>query len=1119
MAEVVVGAVGMAVVLKGGVEGVAVVAAVADEVVVVADGVVVVVAVARWTGGGVRPSGAAVPGPGRRVAGCAESAVGPGSGAPSGARCGGCADGVAEAGDAGDAGVRRAASGVAAWRTASTGPEEVGAPRPPRRGAAALLCTGCVEAGGLPVPGWERGTAGGCPAWAAVPGAVPRTGRWTGGDAGVAEGAPAPPAGAASTARCTGAGADGAGAGAVDPGAVGPWGVVVGVAGPVGADPDRDGDGDFAGPEAAARRWTGGCAPAGAAERFGPLDEPLAAGEGAAEREAPVVPPLPTGRAAGRAGSPPGAGAGLTRATARWTGGGGAVPASRCPETGAERSGCGTARWTGGTDAGGVASADGDGAEEDGAEEDGADGAGNGVADAVRSAGRASVPETALGADRWTGRSFAAPSAGAGAGTDGGVAVAPGRGAAEAGRGEREAEGPDSVRWTGGWPVVPLCAGPGCGTARCTGAPDAGLLPGAGEGRLRAGPSPGLGRAVAARWTGRPEASGGVAGRGAGVAAESPRAGAGPPPESPVAGWAGVPPFRAGGLVVRAGVPGVAASVGAGLAPVAVPESREARWTGVPDEPAPSCAGSLLRRAGVPGAAVPPDAGAPESRGARWTGVPDEVPLSPAGAAARGAGRDGGTAERCTGGVAAGPSPLTRGARCTGVPDGVPRDPVSGAAPGRAAARCTGGPAGEPVAAGGRCCGRTARCAGASGAAAGGVEGAAGVPPERPAGEGLSAGAAPGSPRSPSADEDAVPDEAVPDEAVPDDAVPDDAVPDDAVPDEAVPDVSGAGLPVRRLAGRARRWTAGVPDGALVRACRGLGAAGGTGVTCTPRAARTGGLAGAEDDADPAERARWTGVAEAAVDAAAEDGLGAEVGVAGAGAGAGAPDAPPRAPAPREPPAAPEVRLAEGETEGVEGEAAEGEGRAPGAGPVGAVGAGASAGIARSGATGIRCTGAVPAPGASGVDGFRRAAGSNAPDSRLSPAAGFSTAGDGAPVNDGFCHVGRRPPKPASATPARAPPVARWIGGRPVQAATATGAGPVEAAVPPPVSGAAPVSGPEPASGSGRAGAADAAAAPPPLPSAPSRRPRSRSRNPTDQPSAVPRVTRDAIWSVYRRRS
>lgn len=300
-AEVVVGAVGMAVVLKGGVEGVAVVAVVAVET----DEVVVVVAVARWTGGGVRPSGAAVPG---------GVEPGPGSGAPSGARCGGCADAVAEAGDAG---VRRAAPGVVDWRTGSTGPEEVGAPRPPRRGAAALRCTGCAEAGFLPVPGWESGTAGGCPAWAAVPGAVPWTGRWTGGDAGVAEGALAPPACAASTARCTGAWADDAGdAGDAGVGAVGPWGVVdvsevrpgagvAGPVGPVGVDPDRDGcaarlgDGEFAGPEAAARRWTGGCAPAGAAgppgaaERLGPVEGPFAAGEGvegegAAEREAPV---------------------------------------------------------------------------------------------------------------------------------------------------------------------------------------------------------------------------------------------------------------------------------------------------------------------------------------------------------------------------------------------------------------------------------------------------------------------------------------------------------------------------------------------------------------------------------------------------------------------------------------------------------------------------------------------------------------------------------------------------------------------------------------------------------------------------------------------------------------
>ncbi|EHN76697.1 hypothetical protein SMCF_3788, partial [Streptomyces coelicoflavus ZG0656] len=106
--------------------------------------------------------------------------------------------------------------------------------------------------------------------------------------------------------------------------------------------------------------------------------------------------------------------------------------------------------------------------------------------------------------------------------------------------------------------------------------------------------------------------------------------------------------------------------------------------------------------------------------------------------------------------------------------------------------------------------------------------------------------------------------------------------------------------------------------------------------------------------------------------------------------------------------------------------------RTPGTGPVGAAGAEPSAGIARRGATGMRCTGGAPAGDASGVDGVGRAGVPNAPDSRLSPEAGFSTAGDGAPVNDGFCHVGRRPPNPASATPVRAAPVARWIGGRPV---------------------------------------------------------------------------------------
>ncbi|MEU3733080.1 hypothetical protein AB0E81_27320 [Streptomyces sp. NPDC033538] len=217
---------------------------------------------------------------------------------------------------------------------------------------------------------------------------------------------------------------------------------------------------------------------------------------------------------------------------------------------------------------------------------------------------------------------------------------------------------------------------------------------------------------------------------------------------------------------------------------------------------------------------------------------------------------------------------------------------------------------------------------------------------------------------------------------------------------------------LRRLAGRARRCTAGDPDGALVRGCRGRGGAGGTGVTRTPRPLWAGVLAGAPDEAGPAELARWTGVARA---------RGAEV--------------------------------------------AAGAVRVPVAGAVGA-GDEAAPGIARSGATGMRCTAGAPDGDADDSDCAGRAdpaAGradasdvpdaSIAPDSMLLPAAGSSTAGDGAPVNDGFCHVGSRPPNPASATPVRAVPVARWIGGRLVQAATATGgAGSVVRVVLPPAS-------------------------------------------------------------------
>jgi hypothetical protein len=550
-------------------------------------------------------------------------------------------------------------------------------------------------------------------------------------------------------------------------------------------------------------------------------------------------------------------------------------------------------------------------------------------------------------------------------------------------------------------------------------------------------------------------------------------------------------------------------SAGAGGVELAAPDDGGvvARWTGGVPDAVPLSAGEVaagfalpdgagVRRTGLSAAApLSGRAGEPDGRtAARWTG--GVVGVVPRSAGAEGVGLpvpdDGrAVAARWAGGVV-GAVPRSAGAGVAGlpVPDGAGvarRAGASGAGlDGRAAARWTGGvpdavppwagaegdglpPSGRRTGAAGAVVSAdapgagvvpgagTARCTGAPVGAGAGVT-------EPWAGEAPPAGAEPGSARSASADEGAVPE------------------------DDAVPEGAGVGSVVRRLAGNARRCTADDPDGALVSDCRGRGVAGGggTGETRTPRGAWAGALAGTADDAVPAERVRWTGVAEGVADD--------DVGTVGAAPGVGAglpdvPDAPPRA-----------------------------LGTEP-LGPAGAV-AGASAGIARSGATGIRCTGGVPAGRARGVDEVCRAEESKAPDSRLSPAAGSSTAGDGARVNDGSCHVGRRPPKAASATPVRSAPVARWIGGRPVQAATATGAGPggADAALPPvsapgrePVSAGGPVSEGEPA--------ADAAV-PPPFPFPPSsRRPRSRSRSPTDQPSAVPRVTRDAIWSVYRRRS
>ncbi|MFE7069716.1 hypothetical protein ACFU96_06485 [Streptomyces sp. NPDC057620] len=126
------------------------------------------------------------------------------------------------------------------------------------------------------------------------------------------------------------------------------------------------------------------------------------------------------------------------------------------------------------------------------------------------------------------------------------------------------------------------------------------------------------------------------------------------------------------------------------------------------------------------------------------------------------------------------------------------------------------------------------------------------------------------------------------------------------------------------------------------------------------------------------------------------------------------------------------------------------------------------------------------------------------------PGAASRTAWDRVPVRDGFCQVLSRPPKPESATPV-GPRADRWIGGSPVQPTTAAGTAPAEAvaAADVPVTaaaGTAPAPVPVLVSVCAPAGAGRAAdAAVPPL---------SRSRNPTDQPSAPPRVTRDAICSV-----
>ncbi|MGW7255839.1 hypothetical protein [Streptomyces sp. NPDC054834] len=159
---------------------------------------------------------------------------------------------------------------------------------------------------------------------------------------------------------------------------------------------------------------------------------------------------------------------------------------------------------------------------------------------------------------------------------------------------------------------------------------------------------------------------------------------------------------------------------------------------------------------------------------------------------------------------------------------------------------------------------------------------------------------------------------------------------------------------------------------------------------------------------------------------------------------------------------------------------------------------GTRGGSSRSGTAGARCTTGCPGGPANGrtPTGFSRPDTGRAADERnVSPSIALdrpsSTAWDAVPMNDGFCHVGSRPPNRASATPAGPRAMARWIGGSPGQEAATTGRPPV---------------GTSPLAGSGPTAA----------PAAPSAgvRLRNRSRKPTAQPSAPARVTRDAIWSV-----
>ncbi|MEV5014156.1 hypothetical protein ACIGW1_15500 [Streptomyces sp. NPDC053780] len=868
-------------------------------------------ATARWTGGSVRPpvSGAFEAGAGGGVIGVV-SEGGVERGAPRGERrwTGADGDGAEGPWGAGGTGACGAVEGSALGRTASAGLAVVGAPRPGRR--VALRCTGRVVAGVGVVPG-RVGVAG-----AEGPGDPDRSGdpdglvgvvaeRRSGADAGA--GFPAGGCGCGvPRARCTG-------------GRVVPDGIDVFVARWTGGTAWEG----WAGcavwgavglPGAAALRWTGGCwVPVGVLGRAAGSGCRFAGGGVGEGRWAAVGPsPVPVGRAAEGVPVRPPLGAGLTGPTARWTGGAGAAGA------GAVGVGRVTARWTG-VPLGAVRSG----------------------ADGVRSV----APEGwSCGAVlRWAGVPGAVPplagvdsgegdAVGVGVGVVDAVPLVLGVGLAgveEARRSEppvapRSARDAGTARCTGR-STAPLGALPDRGTARCTGVCGAASVPGA-DGASppgREAPEPESAREGAsvrgccsgtARRPGEPVVvgSGAVADRRSpGSAAPAPRAGsgrvAGAGPDRGTARWTGVPdavPPPDGEVVPWAGVGGVpvgeplpAAGAGrfgrgdaarwTGGAPDAVPppDGEEAPWAGVAAEvglagPAEVVGGVAAGAVGVPAGAPLPAAGAGRfGRGdaARWTGVPEEAP--PVGAGEMGLPEA--RVACCTGGAGGRP----------GVPDAV----LSGdgedelrtggleaaAAPeeagGRGTERWTGGPAGVSVAAGACCCGRTARCTGEGGDAGGAAGGVAATsPPEAPrpgAGAAGPAGAEPGSARSPALDDEG-------------------AVPEDFVGASAV----------RRVEGRARRCTAGDPDGALVSGCRGRGGAGGTGVTRTPRAACGEGFTGAADDvddADPVERDRWTGVAGTA--GAGDDGTGPPP--RALGAAAAPPLAPGRADGPADAPA------------------------------------------------------------------------------------------------------------------------------------------------------------------------------------------------------------------------